>query len=87
MSYATTNPPYLMLPSIGAKPALWGYTSADANATVVGTGYFTNGVDLGMKVDDFLISTLASSTQLLLAKVTTASSTGVTVTAGSLTST
>jgi hypothetical protein len=87
MSYATSNPPYVMVPAIGGKPALWGYSSADANATVVGTGYFTDGKALGMKVEDFLISTLSSSNQLLVAKVTTVSSTGVTVVAGTLTST
>lgn len=87
MAYGSTNPPYLMVPSIGARPALWGYSSTDGTTTVIGTGYFTNGKALGMKVDDFIISTMSSSNALFVGKVTSASSTGVTVTTGSLTST
>lgn len=52
MSYATTNPPQLMVPAIGARPALWSYSSTDDDASVNGSGYFTNGKKLGMKLGD-----------------------------------
>lgn len=54
MSYSTSIPPVLMVPAIGAKPQFWAYKSADDDATVNGAGYITNGVDLGMKVGDFV---------------------------------
>lgn len=79
MAYSTSNPPFLMVPSIGAKPALWGYSSTDGSTTVIATGYFTDGKALGMKVEDFMITTVSSSSSMLMAKVTTATSTGVTI--------
>lgn len=55
MTYATTNPPQLLLQSIGnGTPARWSYTSADVAATVDGSGYITNGGALGMKVGDLV---------------------------------
>lgn len=87
MSYATTNPPYVLVPSIGAKPALWGYSSTDDTTVSIATGYFTDGKALGMKVDDFILLTMSSSNALAFGKVTAVSSTGATVTTGTLTST
>lgn len=58
MTYATSNPPFLMNAgaAIGGKaPRIWGYQSADAAATVAGANYFSNGRDLGMKVGDIVI--------------------------------
>lgn len=55
MAYATTNPPQQLIPGIGNGISLWGYSSADVNATVVGAGYFTNGDALGMKVGDVVL--------------------------------
>jgi hypothetical protein len=81
MAYSTSNPPFLMVPSIGSKSALWGYSSTDGSTTVIATGYFTNGKELGMKVEDFMFTTVSSSSSMLLAKVTTVSSTGVTISA------
>ena len=57
MAYATTNPPRLVIPSIGSGPQLWIYTSADDDATVNGAGYFTDGVTLGMRVGDHVLVT------------------------------
>jgi hypothetical protein len=54
MSYATTNPPAKVVQTLGGK-SLWIYVSADDDATVNGSGYFTNGVPLGMKVGDFVL--------------------------------
>lgn len=56
MAYATTNPPHVLVPSLGGKgPAVWGYESADARATVNGADYFTDGDALGMKVGDVVL--------------------------------
>lgn len=54
MAYATSNPPQVMIPSIGDRPALWSYESADDDATVNGAGYISNADDLGMKVGDMV---------------------------------
>lgn len=55
MAYATSNPPALIADRIGGGQAMWRYTSTDATATVDGSGYITNGGDLGMKVGDTVI--------------------------------
>jgi hypothetical protein len=39
----------------GQGPAIWTYTSADARAAVNTGDYYTNGVELGMKVGDLVI--------------------------------
>ena len=46
--------PTLMVPSIGGTPAIWIYESADAHGDVDATGYFTNGADLGFKLNDIM---------------------------------
>lgn len=56
MAYATSNPPFLMVPSVdSSKPQIWGYTTTDASATVDGSGYITNGGNLGMRVNDLVL--------------------------------
>lgn len=56
MTYATTNPPRLMVQNIGGVvPNLWTYSSTDATATVDGASYITNGGALGMKVGDIVL--------------------------------
>jgi hypothetical protein len=52
MAYAVTNPPQVLVPGIGSKPTMWSYSSTDDDATVNGSGYFTNGKSLGMKLGD-----------------------------------
>lgn len=54
MTYATTNPPQVLVPSIGARPAIWSYESADDDATVNGTDYITDALELGMKAGDLV---------------------------------
>lgn len=54
MVYSTSNPPQQLVPSIGDRPSIWAYESADDDATVNGAGYITNADDLGMKVGDFV---------------------------------
>lgn len=55
MSYATTNPPRLIVQCIGGGPNLWLYSSADPHATVDASGYFTNGYSLGMRDGDQIL--------------------------------
>lgn len=54
MSYATTNPPAVRVAGIGGAPTIWSYSSTDDDATVNGSGYFTNGKKLGMKLGDLV---------------------------------
>lgn len=62
MAYSPTNPP-LMTFAPGSDRAqangvsgkkVWQYDSADALATVQGSAYFSNGVELGMAVGDIV---------------------------------
>lgn len=55
MSYATTNPPVVIVPSMGGHSTVWLYKSEDVHTDVDAAGYFTNGGDLGMKADDLVI--------------------------------
>lgn len=56
MAYVpATNPPKIMVPSMGGAAALWLYQSADAHGDVDASGYFTDGADLGMKANDVMI--------------------------------
>lgn len=49
--YSTSNPPALVSQAI-AGPRQWVYSSVDAGTVVDGSGYFTNGYDLGMRAGD-----------------------------------
>lgn len=81
MTYATTNPPILESCSPTGVHKTWSYRSTDLVGTVDGTGYFTNGQDLGMTVGDMVkvYDTTSSLNKLTIAFVDTVSSTGVTV--------
>lgn len=63
MSYATTNPPVMIAPRMGAGPALWIYNSTDVHTDVDAADYFSNGAALGMKVGDHVIVGKTSSTK------------------------
>lgn len=54
MAYSTSNPPQCLV----ALPyfRLWVYKSADSQADVRVSGYFTNGYDLGIRAGDLLIN-------------------------------
>jgi hypothetical protein len=43
-----------MIPRIGAGPALWTYESADAHGDVDAVGYFSDGADKGMVLNDLM---------------------------------
>ncbi len=62
MSYATTNPPILVAPRIGSGVALWLYSSTDVHTDVDAADYFSNGSDLGMKVNDIVIVSKTTAT-------------------------
>ena len=88
MAYATSNPPRLMVSSIGGGPRIWFYTSEDAVTAVRVAGYFTNGYQLGMRAGDvvFVLDNNASPITGALCWVTSATaaetdlSDGVTIT-------
>ena len=55
MTYATTNPPSLILQGVGGLAGKqWLYRSTDAAATVDGANYFTNGGTLGLAIGDLM---------------------------------
>lgn len=83
MAYVTSNPPRVLVQSIGdLAPAKWQYSSADNAATVAAANYFTNAKDLGMKVND-LVEVLDTGTPLITShRVTTITATGSTLSAG-----
>lgn len=54
MAYVTTNPPQAFTRGT-TGPEGWIYSSADAHTAVDATDYFSNGDDLGLKTDDFMI--------------------------------
>ena len=66
MAYSTANPPALVAQMIGGTQRIWMYKSTDAAAVVDGTGYFTNGQKLGLKVGDIIwvINTTGNITTL-----------------------
>lgn len=66
MTYATTNPPALLVDRVGNSGAIWWYRSADAIADVDATDYITNAADLGMKTGDavFVMNTTGSLTTI-----------------------
>lgn len=64
MAYSITNPPRMLLQSVGGvSPGIWVLTGTDTAATVDTTGYITNGGDLGMKVND-LVFYIATDTNI-----------------------
>jgi hypothetical protein len=55
MAYSASNPPKLLVQSLGGVgPNIWSYASTDGASTVDGANYFTNGGSLGMKVGDLI---------------------------------
>lgn len=79
MAYDTTNPPQLVVPSIGNKPALWMYKSTHTSTEPAATGFFTNGQALGMKVADIVLIVNSTSGLPYMTGVVTVASTATTV--------
>lgn len=86
MAYATANPPTLLVPSIGNKPALWAYQSTNISTDTTAASFFSNGAGLGMKVGDFVlvVNTTSALPYLTAVSAVTASS-GATVVASTAT--
>jgi hypothetical protein len=63
MAYSTTNPPIVIAQGGGgATPSFWLYISADVHTDVDADDYFTNGFELGMKVNDPVIVVKTTAT-------------------------
>lgn len=76
MTYSTSNPPAGISFGVGAGtggPTLWVYKSADDDATVNGSDYFSNGDALGMKVGDpvLVVDTATPKTSLCFVNAVT----------------
>lgn len=56
MAYTTGNLNLVLMPMASAVPRLFFYLNAtpDADATIVGASYFSDGVDKGMRVGDLV---------------------------------
>lgn len=55
MAYnAAVAQPRVIARGIAGAPNVWVYKSADAHTDVDATGYFANGEELGMKVNDIV---------------------------------
>ena len=54
MSYSAQNPPAKVAGSIGDGSETWTYVSSDHYSVVTQPGYFLNGSELGMAVDDVI---------------------------------
>lgn len=61
MSYSASNPPVLMVPSIGNKPAVWVYRSTNTSTETLASGFFANGAALGLKAGDLVVSINSTS--------------------------
>lgn len=79
MAYSTSTPPVLMVPSIGAKPQIWTYTSTHTSTNANSAGFFTNGKDLGMRTTDLVAIYPSTGAVAVWGTVSAVSSTGATV--------
>jgi len=76
MAYVTTNPPVRVAGAV-AGPSIWFYTHAtDNSATVLAQDYFTNGLALGMKIGDLVISMEVDALLMTLHSVSTVDADG-----------
>jgi hypothetical protein len=55
MAYSTSNPPQLLVPSLGGTTALWAYRSTHTSTEVLASAFFSNGSNLGMKAADIVL--------------------------------
>lgn len=57
MAYvAGTNKPVLLIPGVGAGPALWYFAHAtDPHTDIDAAGYFSDGATYGLKANDVMI--------------------------------
>jgi|688.fasta_scaffold762124_1 hypothetical protein len=89
MAYATTNPPALVSAPLTGAGRMWYYSSTDVATDVDASGYFTNGSDLGLAVNDIMlvcdtdtgpVTTIHRVTAVTAGGAATVSTTGLTIT-------
>jgi hypothetical protein len=80
MAYSTANPPDLVIQTMRGNK-IWHYSSADVIGTVTGSGYFTNGEDLGMAVGDAIYVLVTGSGALYHYRVSAVSAGAATIAA------
>lgn len=80
MAYSETNPPLMITQTVAAHRIFY-YTSTNAVGAVDATGFFTNGLDLGLGVGDKVIVYQSSTgtPKMTDTHVSAVSSTGATV--------
>ena len=81
MAYDTSNPPVLQTQGglDGALPRRWSYSSTNLSTAIVDTtGYFSDGYQRGMRVNDLIEITQSDGTTITVVthRVKTASSSG-----------
>ncbi len=77
MAYATTNPPTRVSQGgMGNGNSLWMYVSADAHGDVDAADYFSNGDDLGMKVNDVVVVVDTATPTATIHRVSTVTAAG-----------
>lgn len=79
MAYSTSSPPQLLVPSVGDRPAIWAYESADDDATVNGASYISDAIALGMKLGDLVYVYDTTTPKGSIHYVSTATATAVTL--------
>lgn len=70
MAYSVSNPPSLLVGTIGGALRLWAYKSADAETAFDDTDYITNADDLGMVTGDFVFILDTTNNLSTIAQVT-----------------
>lgn len=55
MAYATTNPPVKVAGNGPTGNQIWTYVHTDVHTDVDAADYFSNGDELGMRVNDFVL--------------------------------
>lgn len=75
MAYSASNPPVKVAQGVGG-PAVWIYNSTDVHTDVDEADYFTNGWDLGMRVNDHVQVGKTSTTKGITLHLVTAVTTG-----------
>jgi hypothetical protein len=83
MAYSATNPPSLLVPSIGNKPGLWAYSSTHTSTEILASGFFANGSGLGMKPNDILITVSSTGFIPFVAAVSTVNASSAATVVGS----
>ena len=97
MTYVSSNnKPFVLTPRLATGwstgmaaygGSLWGYVSTDPLATVIGSSYFSDGYDLGLRKYDWIFHTDVNSTIASILTITAITSSGASprgVTASSL---